>query len=306
MGAEKVNHTLEMSTLQQINGSCWQDFGDEEADDEETISLCDLVMSSDANEYWNGEDFSNKDDSNNGDFFEFFSTEDFPAVSAAAAPNKNIVFCGKLIPFKDQKQQSDTENESPQSTLKTSKSKQENGDQYHDQKKKKKNTRRSSCSFPWKTTSQSFNKSRTFPSPKGSQSQTKSFNKSLSLPADHQSNKKLSDDQKFNFSVNKKVSILATPVKSRWYLFAFGVGRFPMDIELKDMKLRQSRKISKQAMKFQAPEEVDGEANVKGGKGRRRSSSGKGLWRLLKVLGWKNKHTNGAVGQASFGCNPHV
>ncbi|XWS75115.1 hypothetical protein CRYUN_Cryun01aG0057500 [Craigia yunnanensis] len=291
MGGEKLNHSLE-ETMQQINDS-WQDFGDEA--DEETLSLCDLVVSSDANEYWN-DDFSKEDhQSNNGDFFEFFR-EDFPALAPNTYPeDNNILFCGKLIPFKDQ--QPNVEDK-PQS-LKISKVNQGNDE-------KKKNT--SSFVFPWKM-SHSFNKSRTFPSSSAKGSQGKSFNKSLSLSAAGSKNNygkygsdqsKKSGDEKFDFSV-KRVSILATPVKSRWYLFAFGVGRFPMEIELKDMKLRQSRKSK--AMKFQVPEVSEPE-NVKDGKERRRSA--KGLWKLLKVLGWKGKHTNAAVVQASFGCNPHV
>ncbi|XP_022748026.1 uncharacterized protein LOC111297637 [Durio zibethinus] len=277
--------------MQQINGS-WQGFGDEA--DEETLSLCDLVISSDANEYWNNDDFSKEDhQSNSGDLFEFFS-DDFPA--AAPEDDSNIIFCGKLMSFKEQ-QQPKIEDK-PQSP-KIRKVKQENDD-------KKKNI--SSCKFPWKI-SNSFNKSRTYPSSSAKGSLGKSFYKSLSLPAKGSKknngkygsdrSKKLGDE-KFDFSV-KKVSILATPVKSRWYLFAFGVGRFPMEIELKDMKLRQTRK--NKAMKFQPPERV-GPENAIGGKERRRS--GKGLWRLLKVLGWKSKHTNVDVVQASFGCKPHV
>ncbi|XWS07910.1 hypothetical protein CRYUN_Cryun41cG0032700 [Craigia yunnanensis] len=293
MGAEKLNHSLE--TVQQINDT-WQDFGDEA--DEETLSLCDLVISSDENEYWN-DDFSKEDHQSNGDFFEFFN-EGFPATATAApssySEGNNIIFCGKLIPFKDQQPNIEDKSQS----LKFRNVKQENFE--------KKENNSSSCIFPWKM-SHSFNKSRTYPSSSAKGSQGKSFNKSLSLPAVGSINnhgkygsdqsKKLGDE-KFDFSV-KKVSVSATPVKSRWYLFAFGVGRFPMEIELKDMKLRQSRKSK--AMKFQVPEGGKPE-NIKGGKERRRSA--KGLWRLLKVLGWNSKHTNADLVQASFGCNPHM
>ncbi|XVF83283.1 hypothetical protein PTKIN_Ptkin16aG0474200 [Pterospermum kingtungense] len=287
--------------MQQINGS-WQD--EAAADDEETLSLCDLVTSSDATEYWNGDNGFSKEDDNGDNLFEFFSSEDFPASAAAATPrgypDKNIVFCGKLIQFKDQQQQQpNSENKLPQS-LKTSKVK---GDNHDD------DDTRSSCIFPWKMSQYSFNKSRTFPSSSKGSAQRKSLNKSLSLPVEESKgkyygsvgggddrSKKLGDDDKFDFSV-KKVSVLATPVKSRWYLFAFGVGRFPMDMELKDMKLRQDRK--RKAMKFQAPEATDA-----GGKERRRS--GKGMWRLLKVLGLKSKDRNGDVVEAAFGCKSHV
>ncbi|XVE99360.1 hypothetical protein REPUB_Repub03eG0191500 [Reevesia pubescens] len=276
--------------MQQINNSR-QDFGDHE----ETLSLCDLVISSDANDYWNDHQSINSPSDHHQDNFFEFSSEDFPST-AASTYNDNIIFCGKLIPCKDQQQQSIEDK--PQS-LKC-KIKQENDE-------KKKNI--SSCLFPWKISSHSFNKSTTFPSSSSAkESQGKIFNKSLSMPASGSKNnngkygrdqsKKLGGE-KFDFSV-KKVSILATPVKSRWYLFAFGVGRFPMEIELKDMKMRQSRKSME--MKFQVPDGGGGEPeNVKGDKERRRST--KGLWRLLKVLGWKNKHTNAAVVHASFANN---
>ena len=145
-----------------------------------------------------------------------------------------------------------------------------------------------SSRFPWKKMSHSFNKSRTFPSSSSIKaSKRQSLNKSLSMPVVGE-NKNLGDD-KFDFSV-KKVSILATPVKSRWYLFAFGVGRFPMEIELKDMKMRQNRKCK--AMKLQQ-EEGSELGNVKGNK--KQKKSGKGLWRLLRVLGWKNKQNYDAL-----------
>ncbi|GLT88900.1 hypothetical protein SLE2022_069080 [Rubroshorea leprosula] len=94
---------------------------------------------------------------------------------------------------------------------------------------------------------------------------------------------------KFDFSV-KEVSVLATPVKSRWYLFAFGVGRFPTEMELKDMKMRQKRK-SRAAMMSRS------DSGVEAVKDKRRT--GKGLWRLLKLLGRVRRAS--AVVKASFG-----
>ncbi|XVE75339.1 hypothetical protein DITRI_Ditri12bG0086400 [Diplodiscus trichospermus] len=259
MAAQKLNHSLE--TMQQNNDS-WEDFGDE--GNEETLSLCDLVVSStDANEY-----FCKDHRSNDGDYFEF-SSEDF----IYPENYNNIIFCGKLISRKENQPFEDT----PQSLK--SKVKQENDG--------KKNIR-GCCMFPWKT-SHSFNKSRTFPSspspPK--ESQGRSLNKSLSLPATGYGNS--------DVCVIKKVS-----VKSRWYLFAFGIGKFPMEIELKDMKMRQSRKSvamkfhvpdvtepeNIKAMKFHVPDVTEPE-NIKGDKGERKTA--KGLWRLLKLLGVTRK-----------------
>ncbi|XP_061347019.1 uncharacterized protein LOC133292612 [Gastrolobium bilobum] len=79
-------------------------------EEEETLSLSDLPIHSDSNSGQRG-DFSKEDGKNsagsynkedNGDdddFFEFFS-EEF-TTSSTHATAENIIFCGKLIPFKD-------------------------------------------------------------------------------------------------------------------------------------------------------------------------------------------------------------
>ncbi|GMJ14424.1 hypothetical protein HRI_005111600 [Hibiscus trionum] len=260
--------------MQQIKDS-WQDFGDES--NEETLSLCDLVMETDhSNEFWGDDDFSNQD--GNGDLFEF-SSEDFPASASIFPENNNgdIIFCGKIISFRESQPGVGKESQKP-----TFKIEQENYEKKNDF------GCGNGCLFPWKTSSSPslFNKSRTFPSSKSTkESERHSFNKSFSMPASVSKNKygKISD-KKFDFPA-KKVSTLASPVKSRWYLFAFGVGRFPMEIELKDMKMRQSRKYK--TMKSRALDRGGNggggqSENVKGDHGRR---SGKGFWRLMKVLG---------------------
>lgn len=67
---------------------------------EETLSLCDLPLYSDQSVDWDQEFSltSNSTSSSNEDYFEFFSQELRP--SAAAFPPENIIFCGKLIPYK--------------------------------------------------------------------------------------------------------------------------------------------------------------------------------------------------------------
>ncbi|XP_039060041.1 uncharacterized protein LOC120203996 [Hibiscus syriacus] len=253
--------------MQQIKDS-WKDFGDES--NEETLSLCDLVMENDrSNEFWDDDDdFSKRDE--NGDLFEF-SSDHLPA-SASIFPENNIIFCGKIISSRES-QPINVGNKSQMPKFRIERGNHE---------KSKNFSCGNRCLFPWKTSSSSspslFNKSRTFPSSKSTkESERRSFNKSFSVPASVSKNKygKFSDE-KFYFPV-KQVS---TPVKPRWYLFAFGVGRFPMEIELKDMKMRQSRKYT--TMKFRSPG-GDRSENVKSDQRRR---SGKGFRILLKVLGW--------------------
>ncbi|KAH1139383.1 hypothetical protein GLYMA_10G213000v4 [Glycine max] len=75
-------------------------------EEEETLSLSDLPIYSGASisARWGG-DFSKEDgknfvDDDDDNLFEFFS-EEFTASSTNYATAENIIFCGKLIPFKD-------------------------------------------------------------------------------------------------------------------------------------------------------------------------------------------------------------
>ncbi|ESW15672.1 hypothetical protein PHAVU_007G092400 [Phaseolus vulgaris] len=73
-------------------------------EEEETLSLCDLpIYSGYMSDTWGGEDGKRfGDDGDDGDddnLFEFFSEEFTSSSNSAAA--ENIIFCGKLIPFKD-------------------------------------------------------------------------------------------------------------------------------------------------------------------------------------------------------------
>ncbi|KAG6647325.1 hypothetical protein I3843_07G070000 [Carya illinoinensis] len=237
---------------------------------EETLSLCDLPIYSDAS---NWDDYSKEDQrlSDDNDFFEFLS-EDFTASTCATTVNKNIIFCGKIIPCKDLPE--------PEKTLK---------------QESTTNTKRNHAKtgfLRWK--SLSFNKRR-------------SSSKYSKLPEDEDSKTLASPSSKgyvygasnCDFSVGK-VSMLASSSKSRWYLFMFGMTRFPTEMELRDMKMRQSRMRSQSSM-FRS---VQCDEMIKGNENR---SRGKGLWRLLRVLGLgsrrKSQHSN-AVVKASFGCIP--
>ncbi|KAK7279685.1 hypothetical protein RJT34_24742 [Clitoria ternatea] len=86
-----------------------QEAGNEEStllldpyEEEETLSLCDLPIYSAQWDGGGGDHFSKEDakifNNNKGDeLFEFFS-EEFTSSSTRTA--ENIIFCGKLIPFK--------------------------------------------------------------------------------------------------------------------------------------------------------------------------------------------------------------
>ncbi|CAK7325525.1 unnamed protein product [Dovyalis caffra] len=234
-----------------------QDFDDAA----ETLSLCDLPLNSCSSD----RDDSSKEDQSLGtsfdqDFFEFFS-EGFTASTYAS---DNIIFCGKLIPYKGE-----TEAEKAQSL---------------ESAKKGKNTKKR-FSFPWK--SSSSNKTRTA-SPKQLQKKSDKTLQVVPPSENHGCATKKCDDE-YDFSMKKA----ATAMKPRRCSLAFGVGSFPMEMDLNDIKMRQSRKSPSRM--FQSVKET------KMNSGKR----GKGLWSLLRVLGG-NSHHSSAMAKASFGCAPIV
>lgn len=226
-----------------------QDFDDAE----ETLSLCDLPLNSSASDwnYYSKEDHSSSFDQ---DFFEFCS-ENF---TASTYPTDNIIFCGKLIPYKGA-----TVAEKSQDLDITT---------------KPKNTKKSSI-FPWR--SQSCKKS------------TTTSKHALPVPLSENNGyatRKFTNKDDFS---TKKASLLVSPMKSRWYLFAFGMARFPVEMELRDIKMRQSKKSPANKLRQETGKEMSN--------GRRE----KGLWGLLRFLGCKSHHAHAMV-KASFGCMPSV
>lgn len=220
---------------------------------EETLSLCDLPIHSDSFKW--EDDFSNKfdgryssDEDNN--VFEFFS-EDFTASTYPSG--KEVIFCGKYIPYKAE--------------LPTGLEKTQNFKIPHKQNPTKKNSR-----FQWK--SLSFKR---LLKQNSSKSVKQSNNKYSSKPQG------VRDSKMFGtFSGENKVSLSASSTKSRWYLFLFGMGKFPIEMELTDIKSRQSKRFP--SPMFSSSYD-DNSNNTE-----RRSD--KGLWRLLRGLGYRSQPIN--------------
>uniref|UniRef100_A0A5B6YNT0 Uncharacterized protein n=1 Tax=Davidia involucrata TaxID=16924 RepID=A0A5B6YNT0_DAVIN len=217
-------------------------------DAEETLSLCDLPIYSTEAADW--EDFSKEDQSfssissDQEDYFEFFSTEEFisSTTSCSSAHHQNsIIFCGKLIPYKEAAASIDT-------TQKLENTKQQ--------------PPRKRGLFRWKNLD-SFNKPKT----------SKSNESSSVLPVSAGK-----CDKNYDFSV-QRLSILASPTKSRWHLFMFGLARFPTEMDLSEMKNRQSRRRRQRSSTLFRSD--GGDEKVAGGGG----SRGKGLWGLIRSLG---------------------
>ncbi|KAJ6986930.1 hypothetical protein NC653_020231 [Populus alba x Populus x berolinensis] len=238
-----------------------QDFDDAA----ETLSLCDLPLNGYASN-WDG--FSREDQSLGSsfdqDFFEFFS-EDFTASNIY--PKDEIIFCGKLITCKGEAVAEKT--------------------QILESTKKAKNTKKSFI-FPWK--SSSFNKSRATSSKQLQEKSDKTLQEPLSENHGFATRKY---DDRYDFSM-KKVSILATPTKPRWYFLAFGVGKLPMEMELSDIKMRQSKKSPSRM--------IQSEKVIETSSGNKR---GQGSWSLLRVLGCNSQHSS-ARAKASLGGAPIV
>ncbi|KAM7260484.1 hypothetical protein ACFE04_016225 [Oxalis oulophora] len=181
-------------------------FDDDEAED--ALSLCDLAMDGDDDK----DDDSKFEETSSSsfdqqDFFEFSS-------SGEISSSDNIIFCGKLISYKD------------------------------DQISYKPNKLRSKSQ------------------------QTRQVNKTWSMPfSSGKYNKKI------RLYSAKKVSIIATQVKSSSSMWPFGVGISPVEMEFKDISRRSMSRSN---------DEKENESDEK----RSRHSC---LWGVLSVLMFKKK-----------------
>ncbi|KAJ4842323.1 hypothetical protein Tsubulata_049257, partial [Turnera subulata] len=228
--------------MREENGEYVDDFGD-------TLSLSDLPLngtSSDREQDYSRENHSSTFDDQ--DFFEFFS-EDFTASSYTNSAD-NIVFCGKLISYKG----GEAEVGKVQG-LKTTTSRPKRG-----------------------------KKNRTF------LSKSLSFSKCTTPFSVYQEEEEaaISRQEKYSDKYDSLVKKAASPPptspmrsRSSWPLLALGMGRFPVVMELSDIKMRQSK---------QSPRRMFGAENGREMK-QRSEKRGKGLWGLLSVLGCRSYQT---------------
>ncbi|KAJ9159961.1 hypothetical protein P3X46_025409 [Hevea brasiliensis] len=224
-------------------------------DAEETLSLSDLPLNS--NSSVDLDDFSKEYQSStfdHQDFFEFFSEDS--SASITYHKDNNIIFCGKLIPPKEPTVAHHERAKNPEIFI---------------PKSKKKGI------FPWKSRSFSI-PSRTTSSKQIQQE--KSYKTCKSLPVHKVSTGKGYEVDKYDF--------LRKRSKSRWFLF----GRFPMEMELRDMKTRQKKRQAEKIIQREDRSEMGNKS------GRRKRV--KNLWGLLRVLVCESHQANGVV-SASFG-----
>ncbi|KAF8007265.1 hypothetical protein BT93_K1307 [Corymbia citriodora subsp. variegata] len=196
---------------------------EEDEENEEALSLCDLPIYSNS-AGWDGEFAADagkgQSSAADQDFFEF-SSEDYSNSFTYPSDNK-IMFCGKIIPYRlppDQTQKPLNKN--------------------HDRNKPKK---KRGGSFLLRCRSLFSNISRTS---RNGFSWPGQVSRSKSLPLELEKygggygcvTNKCADEYDF-----AKMKILAPPLKPRWYLFMFGLNRLPAEMELTDIRTRQSRR----------------------------------------------------------------
>ncbi|XP_062164291.1 uncharacterized protein LOC133870985 [Alnus glutinosa] len=247
---------------------------EEEEETEESLSLCDLPL----NPKNKSKDLSNHTPRSRAEapeFFEFFSD-----LSSEMCPADDIIFCGKLIPFKDL--QSPPTHQTPKTS--------------NTGEKPTKQT-------PFRRRSESLSKLQSPVTRSDSGTSTRLMRNSRSLDytkLHRSSNSMVSPAQEIERnssvkSLGKSDMALRRAAKPRWYLLMFGLVKFPPEMELSDIKNRQVRRNHPSTL-FPPPLSADGKFPVN-------RSSSKGSWRLLRALSCKD-HASVAV-TASF-CLPHV
>ncbi|KAL3579293.1 hypothetical protein D5086_020797 [Populus alba] len=236
-----------------------------------------------------GDDFAKQDlgsSFDHQDFFEFFS-EEFTSTASSSNTSDSIIFCGKLIPYRGETVVAEKEQNlrlAAQETV-VAETEQDLGIAA-----KTKHTKKGSI-LPSEP-SPSFNKS-TQRAAARSNTPPKKKKLQKSYKARESTNKgyttrKLSVDRTYDCSMRKGPD-LSPLVNSGCYSFRLGVGKFPMEMDLSDIRMRQGKKsCTPPARKLPFNDECD-QTNKISGKGKRE----KNLWGLFR-------------GKASLGCIPPV
>ncbi|XVE71820.1 hypothetical protein DITRI_Ditri10aG0182400 [Diplodiscus trichospermus] len=233
-------------------------------EEEEALSLCDLPLDSDVNNNNPENDELQKilpaqsrrlSSESAPEFFEFLSD-----LSYDMCPADDIIFCGKLIPLRDERVSFQTRKH------------------YRFEEKRKSHV------LLKRSESLSDLRSNSIP-PSDSTTNTTLLKNSRSLD-DQKLHRRDMERNPSTRSVEKSKVSSKKAVKRRWYVFMFGMVKFPPEMELKDMKSRQFRRNP--SVMF--PSVEDGGKKLAGNR-----SSGKGSsWSLLKALSCRD-YTSVAV-----------
>lgn len=246
-------------------------FQELEDDEDEALSLCDLPLNSEeaaAYSVWDGFSMEDQNSSLDQEFFEFFS-ENF--TSSSAYPKDNIISCGKLIPYKEENVDDKAEN----SEKLPSKAKEAN----------------TNSTFTWK--SYSLNKLRS------SSLKIIHENSYTTWKTNCQGPSPGKNVDKYTFPM-RKVSFVASPTKSRWQLFTFRMGRYPIEMELNDIKTRQNKLSDDKIRRSMKSPAKSKKSRLDDQLAEKREKS---WWGLLSILGCKSYDANAMV-KASLSCIP--
>lgn len=242
-----------------------QDPIDETSD--ETLSLSDLPLySTPSFGHWEDDYFggsqagSTSISSSENDYFEFISQELSPPPTNF--PPENIVFCGKIIPFKDNVSTSKQVEIKKQTVIK----------------------KQSGWGvFVWKFGSARSSKSQVHESKNGDKSTTTLYDDHQPPSMRKYNNKKHGKGHGVPLH-NMPILTSTSSGKARWHMLLFGISRISR-VELRDIKNRQSRRHSPPPSPPQSHryEEISGASR---------------LWGLIRVLscGGNDDPTNMVVG----------
>ncbi|XP_061361638.1 uncharacterized protein LOC133305431 [Gastrolobium bilobum] len=239
-----------------IKYSNYMESQEEEGEEEEALSLCDLPLNHNSTSLDDKSFTKILRSQDNDEFFNGFSS----SSSSDMCPADDIIFCGKLVPFKDK-------NDNPQKNLVV------------EQTKSLTHRRRSESLS-------SVTRSNSVSTCTGSRHVIMRNSRSLDYSRLRDSSTAPEIDRNSSSrSVAASEVVAKKAMKPRWYSLMFGTMKLPPEMELNDIKNRQVRRNPSTTM-FPATDS--------GKKLAVNRSSGKVSWRILKALSCKD-HSSVAV-----------
>ncbi|XP_050374552.1 uncharacterized protein LOC126792106 [Argentina anserina] len=237
-------------------------YEDEEA--EEALSLCDLPLDNEAQEFHELSSKFLKARCSSSEFFEFFSENSSDSFMCSA---EDIIVCGKLIPFKEN-------TPTPQAPKSSSNSK-------HDYQKKQTGFRRRSESLSGiqgPVTRSNSTKNKIMMTNSRSLDYRKLQRQSSMVSPVPEMERNPSVRSVGSSKSDKKSTSSGKP---KWSFLMFGIVKFPAEMDLSDIKSRQVRKNPSTSL---FPDTSVGKCSSVS----RSNSGNKGSWKLLRALSCKD------------------
>ncbi|KAK4761735.1 hypothetical protein SAY87_029619 [Trapa incisa] len=267
-----LDHETAAPEAHDHDGLLLQDLDDAEL---ETLSFCDLPLYSDQHDLHFEEDGSQQFSSTSPnidheeDPFEF-SSEDLSASSSVMCRAESVIFCGRLITYR----QDDPPSEGAERSS-------------HKLRKKKNKNKKWRGFFKWRLSPFRRNHgSRLSNCHEGkiaSENQYGSGGLGCLPPEKYRYVTEKYPKEEHGFSTGR-FSVLMGWAKCRWYVLMFRPVQFPVEMRLKDMKSSQSRR-SLSSRRLRSMEVEDRARSGSGGpKSGAKGNWNSGLWRLLGAL----------------------